>query len=188
MSDKLDPNLLRHHDYDGIHELDNPLPSWWLWTFYLAIIFSFLYIIHYQFGGGASLQQEFAAQMRFISTQQASTQRQTPSEISDEQLAALSSDPQIMAQGADVFAGKCAACHGQEGQGMIGPNLTDRAWLHGPGGKDIYKAVAEGVLDKGMPAWKSQLSRADLTAVVTFVITLKGKEPANAKAAQGIEY
>jgi cytochrome c oxidase cbb3-type subunit 3 len=174
------------HEYDGIIEHDNPLPTWWLWTFFLTIIFAFLYFLHYQFAGGLTLNQELAVNMAELEKTKASSQASAPVETEDslkEEFDKIDANA-----GAAVFAGKCAACHGQELQGLIGPNLTDHFWIHGKGTRmDIVKVIREGAADKGMPPWGPVLKRDELYQVAKYIMSKVDSKPAGAKAPQGEE-
>ncbi len=165
--DKKEP-LLLDHNYDGIQEYDNPLPNWWLITFFGTIIFGFIYFVHYVGSGvGPTLMDEFKASMEKVEHQIAKSGGESQSE---EVLAALFMKPENLALGREVFQAKCASCHAPEGGGLIGPNLSDRFWINGKGTrKDIYTVVAEGVVQKGMPSWESLLKKEELIAVSSLV-------------------
>jgi cytochrome c oxidase cbb3-type subunit 3 len=167
------------HVYDDIVEHDNPLPNWWLVTFYGTIIFAFLYYIHYTFGGGPTLQQELVEKMKTIPTQSASSFNEGDLE---KKFAAIAS----LDQGSVIFTAKCAACHGQKGEGLIGPNLTDKFWIHGGMRADIVKVINEGVLDKGMPAWAASLKEEEIFAVSKFIFEMRNS-PIKGKEPQGVE-
>ena len=172
---------LTDHVYDGIEEYDNPLPNWWMVTFIATAIFAFIYYIHYTFGGGPTLADELAAEMKALP--QVATASWNDSDV-EKKMAALGGGD----LGKAVFAGKCASCHGPDGQGLIGPNLTDKVWIHGKGQRaDLMQVISEGVLDKGMPAWGSMISEADVLNVAAYVYSLRGSKPANPKAPQGQE-
>lgn len=176
---------LLDHNYDGIQEFDNPLPNWWLATFYGAIIFSFFYVGYYHMGPGPSLDQELATGLEKIKAMEAANQ-QTSAPLTDEVLAAAFADPATRASGKKIFAEKCLACHGANGEGGIGPNLTDGYWINGNSGfASLAKVVSEGVPDKGMPPWSALLKQAEIVAVVSHVKGLLGTKPANPKAPQG---
>lgn len=165
---------LTGHEYDGIREFDNPLPGWWLMTFFGTIIFAFVYSIHYMIMPGTSIADEFQSAWRALETIQATAAQSAPA-VSDEELAAAAKDPAVLSAGADVYAAKCAACHGAKGEGMVGPNLTDKFWIHGKGDPaGVLHVVAKGVLDKGMPGWESMISKEELTQVVAFVHSIHG--------------
>jgi cytochrome c oxidase cbb3-type subunit 3 len=174
-----DNNKILDHDYDGIKEMDNPLPNWWLTTFFGTIIFAFLYYIHYTFGGGLTLQEELKIAMSELP-------KSIDRVLTEDQLKDLMEKPGAVQSGKAVFAARCAACHGAEGQGGIGPNLADEYWIHGKGTRvDIVGLVQKGVPDKGMPTWSSMISENEIYQVSGYVFSLKGTHPANPKAPQG---
>ncbi|MBF0491337.1 MAG: c-type cytochrome [Deltaproteobacteria bacterium] len=177
--------LLLDHEYDGIKELDNPLPRWWLAGFYLAIIFAIFYMNYYFLGNGRTLKEEFdRAKAENNLKILASRPKEGP--IDEKKLEALLADTKQVAQGKAVFEKNCSPCHGAQGQGIIGPNLTDEYWIHGKGKlSDILKVVSEGVKEKGMPTWGAILKPDELNQVVVYVKSLKGSNPANPKAPQG---
>lgn len=178
--------LLLDHDYDGIKELDHVLPRWWLGILYATIIFSAWYVGYYMSGYGPSSREELAIAMKEIEMKKTSSSPQPTAGNEDEMLLAAYQDPQKIKHGGEVYAGKCIACHGDKGQGVVGPNLTDDFWIHGKGTlKDIASVVASGVLDKGMPPWSETLTPEELKDVVAFVHSLHGTNPPGAKAAQG---
>ena len=177
MSKEQDPLLIKDHEYDGIQELDNHLPNWWLWTFLISIAFAFLYWIHYTVTeSGPSLDQEL--QQALVSIEK---QREKQDVAPGEQ-----SNIDWVAMGGKVYKNYCASCHGAEGGGGIGPNLTDSYWIHGKGDSEgMDNIIVNGVLDKGMPAWKGLLKPKDVKSVIAFIASLKGSQPANAKEPQG---
>lgn len=173
--------ILLNHNYDGIEELDNPLPNWWLIIFYGTIIFSVFYYGYYEMFGGPSHRKQLDADLAEI---HALAPAPVAMVFSDDD----SKNPQLVANGKVVFDGKCAACHRADGGGLVGPNLTDKAWIHGDGHAEaIAKVVAEGVADKGMPPWAALLSNDEMKGVVAFVVSLKGTQPPNPKEPQGTE-
>ncbi|MNK12033.1 Cbb3-type cytochrome c oxidase subunit CcoP [compost metagenome] len=173
------------HEYDGIIEHDNPMPTWWLWTFFLTIIFAFLYYIHYELAGGPTLQQELTVAMEQLEKTKSAAISSAPMETEDSLAAAFAKDG-LLEAGQGQFASKCAACHGAELQGLIGPNLVDKFWVHGKGNRmDILKVVREGVPEKGMPPWGPVMKRDELYAVVAYIMSKKGTSPAGAKAPEG---
>ncbi|MBN8550623.1 MAG: c-type cytochrome [Deltaproteobacteria bacterium] len=176
---------LLNSNYDGIQEFDNDLPKWWLGIFYTTIIFACLYAPYYWFHIGPNSEEQLAAELKAI---QPTTNSAAPAEVSSAQLLALTKDPGRLASGKEVFAAKCAACHSAEGQGLVGPNLTDEYWIHGGKITDTYKVVTTGILDKGMLAWKGLLPENQIQDVVAYIYTLRGTTPANPKAPQGEKY
>ncbi|MGZ3712316.1 MAG: cbb3-type cytochrome c oxidase N-terminal domain-containing protein [Bdellovibrionota bacterium] len=182
---KKDAKLL-DHNYDGIQEFDNLLPNWWLATFYGAIIFGIFYVGYYEFGPGPSSMQTLKQDLaQNAELQKRSQQVAGPSES---ELLAIFNDHEKREAGAAVFKEKCVACHGAHAEGQIGPNLTDKFWIHGDGSLSaILTVVSDGVADKGMPPWKTMLKREEILDVVAYVKSLKGSNPANPKAPQGNE-
>lgn len=181
--DELNDQEIQNHEYDGITEYDNPLPSWWLTTFFGTIIFAFIYFLHYEFGGGQTQEQELKAALTQIEKLKST---QPLAAVTEADLETLVKDLKMIEAGAKIYDNNCIPCHGKELQGMIGPNLVDNFWIHGQGtSKDILAMVKKGVLDKGMPAWAAVLTPQDMIAVTAFVLSKKGTQPANAKVPQG---
>jgi cytochrome c oxidase cbb3-type subunit 3 len=182
--------LIEGHEYDGIRELDNPLPGWWLMTFYITIVFSVIYFAYYEFLGGPTLDQELAKKMSAIESVRVEAEK-AKGVKSEEDLVALVNDQEVLAKGKAEFVAKCAACHGDKGQGIIGPNLTDDYWIHGNGNiSSILGVINEGVLDKGMPPWKGVIPPDLMEEVAVYVYSLHGTSPEGAKPPQGekVEY
>jgi cytochrome c oxidase cbb3-type subunit 3 len=170
------------HHHDGIEELDNPLPRWWVYLFYATIIFSIGYAPYYWFGYGKSAVEVLAQDQR------QSTPQNSKDNKRDASLAAAVKDPAKITAGLAVFTAKCTPCHGPNGGGIIGPNLTDAYWIHGKGTpEDILKVVTEGVPAKGMLAWGTVLTPEELVAVVAYVHSLVGTTPTNPKAPEGTQ-
>ena len=171
------------HDYDGIQEFDNPLPMWWLWTFFGTIIFAFIYYIHYEFNAGPNLDTELATDMAAISQLKTTAAANAPKV----DIKTVIGDPNHIQNGAAIYAGKCASCHGDKGQGLVGPNLTDKAWIHGTAPDAMITTIAKGVLDKGMPPWEGILKEDEIQSLVAFIISIKGTNPPGGKPPQGTE-
>lgn len=173
----------KHHVYDGIVEHDNPMPTWWLWTFFLTIIFSFIYYIHYELAGGPTLNDELKVAMQELEKTTSSAPKLMETE---ESLTAAFNVAGALELGAAQYAQKCASCHGNELQGLIGPNLVDKYWIHGQGKKlDIVKMVREGVAEKGMPPWGPVMKKEEIYAVSAFIYSKKGSQPKGSKEPQG---
>jgi len=180
-----DNNLNTGHNYDGIEELDNRLPNWWLGTLYGSIIFAIGYFGYYVMGNGPSLVKEYEKSR--ADAEYAAYQRGDKKKVPTEtELLAVFKDTNRRKEGHAVFAARCVACHGEHGQGGIGPNLTDDYWLHGGKLTEIAHTVTEGVLDKGMPPWGPMLKESEIQSVVAFIRSLHGTNPAGAKAPQGV--
>ncbi|HEY6079673.1 MAG TPA: cbb3-type cytochrome c oxidase N-terminal domain-containing protein [Polyangiaceae bacterium] len=169
------PDQLLDHEYDGIREYDNPLPRWWVWIFAGSFWFSVAYFLHYHvFGNGVSVAAAYEADMAEAREQAAKSSLKDP--VSDESLGKLMADAGLMKDAQSLFALRCAVCHGDRGQGVIGPNLTDNAWIHEKGTlTGIFNVVDQGVLAKGMPAWGKQLSPLEVRKLAAFVGSLRGK-------------
>jgi len=179
--------ILLEDDYDGIKELDNKVPPWFNYLFYTTIIFAVIYFLNYQvFKTGMSQAQEYQAEMQAAAVQQAElTKKGTV--ISAENVKLLE-DPASLNAGKEVFKANCVPCHGPEGGGVVGPNLTDDYWIHGGGIKNVFHTIKNGVPSKGMPTWMNQLSMKQIQDVASYVISLHGTHPANAKPPQGEKY
>lgn len=188
MSDERDK--VTGHSYDGIEEFDNPLPAWWLITFFVTIIFSGIYFIHYESGAAPTQLAELESDLASIKkqTEAAGGGEVAGPSISEESLSALLEDESAMTLGKEVYGSKCATCHGNEMQGMIGPNLVDDYWLHGGTLVNIMGVVQKGVLEKGMPAWESMLKEDEMKAVVAYIGANHGTNPPNAKSPQGDKF
>ena len=172
-------------DYDGIHEYDNPLPRWWLWIFYATIVYSVLYWFNVPgIGIGKGRLAHYEAEVAAGEARAAALAAEAPG-MTEGVLLALTRDDDALDRGQTTFGQMCVSCHGPDGGGVIGPNLTDDAWIHGGTPLEIHHTVVEGVLEKGMPAWGRMLAPDDLNAVVAYVITLRGTTPTNPKAPEG---
>lgn len=173
------------HEYDGIQEFDYPAPFWWQLFFYLCIAFAFGYYVYYEIGNGKSSDQEIADAMAEVKAAQIQNKPQGPDLKA---LEALVSNPDGLKIGREVFVSKCVACHAADGGGLVGPNLTDRFWIHGKGElADLYKVVHDGVPDKGMPGWGALLKTEEMNSVVAYLKSLQGTHPQTPKAPQGTE-
>lgn len=190
--DKLDEKLL-DHNYDGIQELDNPLPAWWVHLFNITIIFSVIYMIVFLFfipNAGVRADQKVEKLLNPKTEKAVSEPDMGMPE--DEQVIikkdkpAFPNDEDAMDMGKKVYATKCLACHGAKGEGLVGPNLTDEYWIHGKGkAEGIYQVIVDGVPDKGMISWVSQLSDEEIRAVTVYILSLQGTNPDNPKPPQG---
>ena len=185
--DELTNEPVLDHDYDGIEELDNPLPGWWKATFYLTIVFAAGYFAwHNIFAGGQVHEMAYRAERAALDAKVAAIEQAKAAAFDPAALAKELADPKLASTGQPVFAAKCVSCHGAQAQGVIGPNLTDNAWINGDGTPAaIFKVVKDGVNEKGMPPWGPLLKEAELKGVVAYVISLKGSNPPGAKPPQG---
>jgi cytochrome c oxidase cbb3-type subunit III len=176
---------LKDHEYDGIQEYDNPLPGWWTGIFLATIVYSLIYVVWYHGPGpGKSVHEEYEAAMRAHHAVVAAA-RATRGEVSEDALAALSADAAAMVRAADVYARHCLACHGPEGQGLVGPNLTDEFQIHGASRADLHRVIVEGVPDKGMIAWEAVLRSEEILEVTAYVASMRGTNVTGGKPAEG---
>jgi len=178
-------DVMLDHDYDGIKELDNSLPPWWVWGFYLTILWSVVYLVHYHiFNTGPSSAEEYNMDMADAQARLKERQSKMANFVSYENVVALKT-PESLGAGKEIFSKNCVACHGGNLEGGVGPNLTDEYWIHGGGIKNIFKVITEGVAAKGMISWKSQLSPKQIQEVSSYIMSLEGSKPANGKEPQG---
>ena len=173
------------HDYDGIKELDNALPPWWLYGFYLTILFSVVYLYQYHVSKSAPLQvqelnNEFAA-AKLEAEEYAKTH---PKKV-DENTIEYAANADFISAGKTLFVQKCVACHGPEGQGLQGPNLTDEYWKNGGSIKNIFKTIKNGVPNMGMIAWGQELTPNQIETLANYIKSIKGTNPVNPKATEG---
>lgn len=176
-----DNHRLIEHQYDGIQEFDNPLPRWWVILFWATIIFSVLYWFNLGVGIGPGRIAQYDADVAAA----LAAAPPAPTAASPEQLAAMVTDASALEKGKAVFTTNCVSCHKADGGGLIGPNLTDNAWIHGATLPEIHKTIVEGVIAKGMPPWGTLLKMDQIDAVTAYVASLKGTNPPGAKAPEG---
>lgn len=177
-------DVLLDHDYDGIRELDNALPPWWKYGFYITIVVAFIYLFNFHvFGTGQDPLEEYDAEMKEGKRIEEAYKAKTKNLIDENNITLA--DATGIAEGGKIFKQTCIACHGQNGEGGIGPNLTDDYWIHGGKMNDIYKTIKLGYPEKGMQSWESMYSPVQMRDLASFVKSLKGTKPANPKAPQG---
>mgnify|MGYP003330418583 FL=1 len=170
------------HEYDGIQELDNPLPRWWVYLFYMTVVFGLGYFVYFTFGYGPSLSDKHAAAVQSLNQKQSEPAADGSVSLS------FQASPERLEEGKRIYISKCAACHKPDGGGAIGPSLTDAYWLHGTGSnEDIYEVIRKGVPEKGMMAWESTLSPAEIESVVLYIQSIKGSAK-NGKPPEGTLY
>jgi cytochrome c oxidase cbb3-type subunit 3 len=178
--------VLMHHDYDGIEELDNDLPPWWKYGFYLSIVAGIIYFVVYANGIAPNSTEEYEIAMAEGNVLKAQYLAEMANSINEENITLA--DATGVIKGQTIFEKKCKTCHGANGEGLSGPNLTDEFWIHGGGIKNVFKTVKYGVPAKGMISWKDQLSPQEMQEVSSFVLSLKATNPANGKEPQGEKY
>ncbi|MEO3405545.1 cbb3-type cytochrome c oxidase N-terminal domain-containing protein [Mucilaginibacter sp. CAU 1740] len=177
--------LIIEHDYDGIQELDNPIPGWFMYLFYITIIFAVGYILTYHvFGFGQLQYDEYKTEMAQADIAKQQYLSKAANRV-DENTVKLVTDATVLASGQAIFKQSCVPCHGDHAQGVVGPNLTDDYWLHGGKINDVFKTIKYGVQAKGMPTWEKQLSPKQISDVANYIKSLHGTNPAGAKEPQG---
>ncbi|OIR12054.1 Cbb3-type cytochrome c oxidase subunit CcoP2 [mine drainage metagenome] len=176
------------HDYDGIRELDNRLPPWWLYGFYVCILFAAIYLYRYHVAHSAPLSgEELKIEMAKADAEKQAYLKKSANNI-DETTAKLLTDPKDLDAAKKIFSTICAACHRPDGGGVVGPNLTDDYWIHGGNIKDIFKTIKYGYPDKGMKSWKDDYTPLQIEQLASYVKSLHGTNPPNPKEPQGTLY
>lgn len=171
--------LLLDHEYDGIRELDNKLPRWWVWLFNLSIVFGIFYVTYYHvLGKGQLMAAEYRSEMEVGEQIKARAVAEFEGRMTTLQ---PSTDPAVLAEGLQTFTTLCAPCHRPDGGGLVGPNLTDDYWIHGDKFVDNLKVIWNGVPSKGMVTWKGVLKPSTIHAVGSYIHTLRGTKPPNPK-------
>ncbi|RYY70511.1 MAG: c-type cytochrome [Chitinophagaceae bacterium] len=178
-------SIIIPHAYDGIHELNNPVPRWFNVLFYGTLIFAVCYLYYYHIGDGPRQDQEYTTEIEKANEEKKAFLAKSAEKFDEN---SIKIDGAMIANGKTIYARSCAACHGDTGQGLIGPNLTDEFWLHGGSINDVFKTVKYGVSEKGMASWEKTLSSKNIAEVANFIMSLQGSKPANSKAPQGEKY
>lgn len=181
-------DIILDHNYDGIHELDNVLPPWWVYMFYATMIFAFVYIVRFHVVKEYNQTEEF--EMEVAAANLAIEEyKKTAKDIVDVNTVIRLTEASDLNNGKKIFESNCVACHMADGGGGIGPNLTDEYWILGGGIKNVFRTISEGGRDgKGMVSWKAILKPAEMAQVASYVLTFEGTTPANPKAAEGELY
>ncbi|OZV68030.1 cbb3-type cytochrome c oxidase N-terminal domain-containing protein [Winogradskyella aurantia] len=177
--------IILDHNYDGIKELDNNLPPWWLYGFYITIIFGVVYMIRFHILGADDQFVEY--EVEYAEAQRAIEEyKKTAKNLVDANTVEVLADASDLSAGKKIFETNCVACHMADGGGGIGPNLTDEYWILGGGIKNVFKTIAEGGrAGKGMVSWKSDLSPLEMAQVGSYILQFQGTTPANPKAPEG---
>jgi len=183
--------FLENHEYDGIRELDNRLPRWWVYLFVITVVFAVVYLFGYHITKWWPLQDdEYKNEM----AQLAELKKSAPQITVDIENMVPLTEASDLAAGEETFRKICSTCHGQKGEGLVGPNMTDMYWIYGDSIankvtiKDLYKVVTDGVITKGMIPYKDQLTPIQRQQVLSFILTLQGTNPPKPKAPQGKKY
>lgn len=179
-------DILLDHDYDGIRELDNVLPPWWVNLFYATIIFGLVYIVRFHVVNDYTQAQEFDQEVALANIEIEKNKAANPVEEVTVDKVTLLTDAESLAKGKEIFTNACAACHKADGGGVVGPNLTDQFWINGGGIKNVFKLIAEGSKNNPtMVGWAKTLGTKEVQKVASYVVSLQGTKPAGAKPAEG---
>lgn len=174
-------DVLLDHDYDGIKELDNVLPPWWVGLFYATIIFALVYLVRFHIMDEYNQDQEFATEMQ-VADKAVEEYMKTAPDVMDKDKVTLLTDESAIAEGKTLFDANCVACHKADAGGAIGPNLTDKFWINGGGIKNVFNTIMEGGRPgKGMIPWKDQIKPTQIQKIASYVLSLQGTNPKDAK-------
>src|SRR5690554_5132695 len=177
--------IMIDHEYDGIRELDNPIPMWFNALFYSSIVFAIGYLLIYHvIGWGMTQDEEYQAAMQAGEKQRIEFLESSGSNI-DENSVTLDLSPEFVAAGQEIFLQNCGMCHGNQGEGLIGPNLADEYWIHGGEVGEIFRTIKYGVPEKGMVPWEANLTPVQIAQVSNFILSLVGTNPPNPKDPEG---
>jgi cytochrome c oxidase cbb3-type subunit 3 len=181
-----EPAIDLGHNYDGIRELDNRLPPWWLYGFYSTIVFAFVYLyMHHVSHSAPNPIEEYQASVSQAEIAKEAYLKKAANNVDETTVKLLTDQPSLDA-GKAVFESTCFACHGKQGEGGVGPNLTDDYWMHGGSIQDVFKTIKYGWPDKGMKSWKDDFSPVQIAQIASYVKSLHGAKAPNAKAPQGV--
>jgi cytochrome c oxidase cbb3-type subunit 3 len=179
--------LLLDHDFDGIKELNNKIPPWFMAIFYGSIIWAAIYMVDFHIIGSGNVQEdEYTAEVQMAAMEREILNK-SGALVSEETVTVLE-DAASLANGKVIFTKNCAACHGPDGQGLVGPNFTDDYWIHGNKINDLFRTIKVGVPAKGMISWQAQLDPTQMQEVASYILTLRGSNPPNPKAPEGTLY
>jgi len=177
--------IILDHNYDGIKELDNNLPPWWIYGFYASIIFAVVYLVRFEMLNGENQYDELESDLVQAKID-IEEYKKTAKDLVDFNTVELLTDAGDLKAGQKLYETNCVACHKADGGGGIGPNLTDKNWILGGGIKNVFKTVSEGGRDgKGMIAWKQSLKPSEMAQIASYVLQFEGTTPAEPKAAEG---
>jgi cytochrome c oxidase cbb3-type subunit III len=183
----LDTLLMRDHSYDGIMELDNKAPAWFQFLFYITILFAVVYMVNFHVLKKDNLMIDEYTQEMTAAQQEKDVLMKSGGFINETNVTVLNS-PEDLKAGKDIFVTNCVSCHGNNGEGTVGPNLTDDYWIHGGGIKNVFATISNGVPAKGMITWKAQLNPKQIQQAASYVLSLHGTNPPNGKPPEGQIY
>ena len=182
-----DDKIIEGYEYDGITELDNPCPKWLMYIFYFTAFLA-VFFLGYHFGSSSKnkIVESYMKKLKDAQSQRTTVVVEQVPEVSESELAALLQEPTELASGEEFFVDKCAICHGQAGEGLIGPNLIDNYWIHGTGKiSEIAITIRSGIPDKGMAAWQDRIPEENILQIAAYIKSLKGTQVEDAKEPDG---
>ncbi len=180
-------DIMFDHAYDGIHELDNNIPPWFNYLFWGTVLFGVFYMVNYHILSSGDVQaSEYKEEVKLAELKRIEMIKSGV--LLDENKLNVLTDVTALSSGKEIFIKNCAVCHAEKGGGLVGPNLTDDYWIHGGGIKNVFATIKNGVPAKGMITWKNQLNPRQIQEVASFVLSLRGTNPPNPKASEGILY
>jgi cytochrome c oxidase cbb3-type subunit 3 len=179
--------VISGHKYDGIREYDNPMPGWWVWIFVATFVFSVIYVLGIEVFDFVDTYEDDLAQSQaeLAEIREAYAASGPAFETDERALARYASDSEMAAAGVEVYMANCASCHGNEAQGLIGPNLTDDYWIHGSSNEAVWEMLAVGVPAQGMPPWEAVLSPEERAELLAYIRSVDDTDPPGAKEPQG---
>ncbi|MCU0468680.1 MAG: c-type cytochrome [Arcicella sp.] len=184
----MEKDLMIKHQFDGISELDNPTPPWFMYLFYGTIVFAVVYLFGFHIvGNGKIMTNEYSEEIAIADKAHEAYMKKFANSVNENNVKVLT-DAKSLEDGGKIYTQNCVACHGDKGQGGVGPNLTDEYWLHGGSTKEVFHTITEGVPEKGMISWKKSLNPIQVQHLVSYLATMQGTKPANAKEPQGDKY
>lgn len=179
--------LMMDHTHDGIEELDNPTPPWFMYLFYSTIVFGLIYGFYYHVYQDGNIQvTEYKTDMAAAEKAKEVYMKKFANSVNENNVS-VTTAVKDLTEGSQVYMTNCVACHGDKGQGGVGPNLTDKFWIHGSGIKDLFRTITQGVPEKGMIAWNKTLNPLQIQKVASYILTLQGTNPPMGKEPQGVE-
>ena len=180
-----DKDTIIDEPHDGIYELDNPPPPWFMFLFYATIAFAAIYFVRYSItGAGMTQEEEYLAELQELEQEQTVALEEAGAVVDENTVVALT-DAASIESGKKVYVQNCKVCHDVDARGSVGPNLTDEYWINGGGAKNIFKTIKYGVVEKGMRAWEEDLPAKMIQDVTSYIISLEGTNPEGAKEPQG---
>lgn len=180
-------DLLMDHKYDDIAELDNPTPPWFMYLFYLTILFAVVYGLYYHVYQDGNIQEtEYKNEVTIAEKAREEYLKKFANSVNEDNVTVVK-EAKDLTEGSQIYSTNCVACHGDKGQGGVGPNLTDKFWIHGGNVKALFKTITHGVPEKGMIAWNKTLNPLQIQKVASYILTLQGTNPPGAKEPQGTE-